>query len=119
MKAHVGVDQLDSHLRQTQKITDLAVTWGYKKCPLNEPIKPVCTEYSALCTNTHISRAIYLYASLDCTTFTGEGVEDCGDEHISITIGFSDVPAIPLPITHVFQAIWKHTAPPLAQPKKA
>ena len=119
MKAYAGIDQLDAHLRPTQKVTDLAVTWGYKKCPLNEPIKPVCTEYSALCTNTHISRAIYLCASLDCTTFTGEGVEDCGDEHISITIGFADVPSLPSPITHVFQVIWKHTAPHLAQPKKA
>lgn len=103
MKARV--DQDDRLRRTRMTIVDLAVACGYKKCPLNKPTKSVRIEYSAVFTRTHTSRAIYLYASLDRTTFTGEEVKDSGDEHTSIRIGFADVPAIPTPIAHVFRRI--------------
>ena len=47
----------------------------------------------------HISSAIYL----DRTTFTRQEVEDFGDEQLSITMEFAEVPAIPTPIFTYFR----------------
>ena len=62
-------------------------------------------EYSV---RTGLIKGHFLYH----TTFTGEGVEDSGDEHITNHDWFADVPAIPSPITHVFHLICTDTAPP-------